>query len=158
MRSYQASQRRNLDQQTACFFKIEVEQIAQNHRREQFENEKKIKIEKNVKRLKEYIVELRRTYDGDTLNYLEENVFKAWERHHYRRTAELAHYDVEKAIVAMNLKKYMSEIRRTYKGEILAYIEENVLKKWEINNYCRPLDLAHEDVEKAIEILAKSGI
>ena len=158
MKSYQASQRRNLDRAAASFFKVETDQITQCSSRKKIEDEKRIKREQNAKKLKEYMIEVRRTYDGDVLAYIEENVFKMWERHHYTRAAYLAHFDIDKAIIAHNLKRYIVELRQTYSDEVLSYIEENVVKKWEMDNYSRPIDLAHDDVEKAVETFSKSTI
>ena len=158
MKNHQASQRRLCERQAASFFKVEADQITQYNSRSKIEKEKQIKREQNAKKLKEYIIELRRTYDGEVLAYIEENVFKAWERRHFSRTAELAHYDGERAINKMKLENYICELRSKYSGEVLSYLESHLIQKWEMNNYLRPIDQAREDVDNAIEVFSKATL
>ena len=72
--------------------------IMSDERKKEVYMQKQEKIADNRDRLLKYISELRTKYSGDTLVYLEENVFKKWAAIKYRRDASLAHHDVENAL------------------------------------------------------------
>ena len=81
----------------ACSNAIMSNILSEERNKEVF-MQKQEKIVENRERLLKYISELRTSYSGDALAYLEENVFKKWAAIKYRRDASLAHHDVENAL------------------------------------------------------------
>ena len=81
--------------------KVISEIFREDERKKAFE-ERQIHLDENASRLKGYIEEIRKTYSGETLSFLEQNVISRWASFKYRRDASLAHFDVENALKGLN--------------------------------------------------------
>ncbi len=91
------SQKEKDKQNKICRDKITASIISEAERKKAYE-QKMQKVDENSKRLLAYVAEIRATYSGDALVYLEERVIKRWAAIKYRRDASLAHHDVENAL------------------------------------------------------------
>ena len=98
---------------------------------------------KSVISVKERASKARQIFEKDAQNYFSQ----VNKERHAKETREKASENAEK------LKNYITQVRTNYakNPELLAYIEQKVISKWIVLGYCRAANLAHYDIERAIE-------
>ncbi len=85
----------------------------------------------------------RKVFDKDTSSFLYEKIRE-------QRAIEAKQKAVDNR---KKLEAYISQLRAEYaeNTEFLAFLENNVISKWIVYNYTRSANLAHFDVERALE-------
>lgn len=138
-----------MDCQQICFDIIAKERVKAKNER----------IADNTSRLLEYVDTIRATYDGELLRFIEDTVIKKWASIKFRRAANLAHFDVEKAIKCFEFKKMISEFfsscdvesfdddRKVDFKAFQDYICRTLFTKWESSGFKLSLDDGRTEVE-----------